>query len=124
MDNHFSKVLAYSRCTRGRLYKVAGWSLYFIKDHVMGLLCIIPVFFLLMLSGCSQGSSVDKETFTQSAKPEIIQLSPKKPVRIELKRSAKSEYSWEVKGDDVEDIIKADSRLKEYMGEHDKGVKK
>jgi hypothetical protein len=64
------------------------------------------------------GSPLSAEnTFPQIKKqPEIQQVKPKKPVRIKLKRSAEGKYTWELSGDDVDEIIKADKRLKKLLG--------
>lgn len=46
---------------------------------------------------------------------QIEQMKPKKPVRIKLHRTAKGEYSWDLTGDNVEDIVKADQRLRKLL---------
>jgi hypothetical protein len=47
--------------------------------------------------------------------PEIQQVKPKKPVKIKLKRSTDGKYTWDLTGDDVDEIIRADKRLKKLL---------
>jgi len=61
-------------------------------------------------------ASAEEKKFPQIKKqPEMQQVRPKKPVRIRLKRSAEGKYTWELSGDDVDQIIRADSRLKKLL---------
>ena len=46
---------------------------------------------------------------------EIQQVKPKKPVKIQLKRSAEGKYTWEITGDDLDEIIRTDRRLKKLL---------
>lgn len=59
--------------------------------------------------------SADKEGFQFRKQPELQQIKPKKPVRIKLKRTAKDEYTWELSGDDVDEIVRTDTRLKKLL---------
>jgi hypothetical protein len=56
-----------------------------------------------------------KEAFPVKKQPELQQIKPKKPVKIKLKRTAKDEYSWELSGDDVDDIVRTDQRLRKML---------
>lgn len=47
--------------------------------------------------------------------PEIQQIKPKKPVKIKLKRTTEGKYTWDLTGDDVEEIVKADKRLRKLL---------
>ncbi len=47
--------------------------------------------------------------------PQIQEVKPEKPLKIKLKRSAKDDYSWEISGDDVNEIIKADKMLRKAL---------
>jgi predicted secreted protein len=82
-------------------------------------LYVITLF--LFQFGCSQNQSGSKETFTQSKDQEIIQITPRKPTRIQLKRTSTGKYSWDLKGEDVEEMMKIDKKLKGYMSEEKKG---
>ena len=59
--------------------------------------------------------SVENKPIQIKKQPEIQQVKPKKPVKIKLKRSAEGKYTWELSGDDVDEIVKADKRLKKLL---------
>ena len=48
--------------------------------------------------------------------PEIQQVKPKKPVRIKLKRSTEGKYTWDLSGDDADEVVKTDKRLRKLLG--------
>ncbi|MEW6117221.1 MAG: hypothetical protein AB1553_10020 [Nitrospirota bacterium] len=50
-----------------------------------------------------------------SKNPQIQQIKPKKPVRIKLHRTAKGEYQWDITGDNADDIVRADERLRKLL---------
>lgn len=56
----------------------------------------------------SQGFQATKDTGIQHT-------VPKKPVRVKLHRNAKGEYSWDLTGDNVDDVVKADKRLRKLL---------
>jgi hypothetical protein len=78
---------------------------------------------ILLFPGCIQSSSEPERPFTKAANPGVIQLTPKKPVRIVLKRTSRGDYTWELRGDDAENIINTDKRLRRYLSENDNGKK-
>lgn len=43
------------------------------------------------------------------------QPKPPKPARIKLHRNAKGEYSWDITADSVDEVIKADSKLRRFI---------
>lgn len=57
----------------------------------------------------------ENKNFQLKKQPEIQQVKPKKPVKIKLKRSAEDKYTWEITGDDVDEIVKADKRLRKLL---------
>lgn len=57
-------------------------------------------------------SATEKEGFEFKRKPEVAQIKPKKPVRVKIKRHNDGKYTWEISGDDIEEIRKADARLR------------
>ena len=73
----------------------------------------ITVFVVVFLS--SFAFSVENKNIQIKKQPEIQQVKPKKPVKIKLKRSAEGKYTWELSGDDVDEIVKADKRLKKLL---------
>lgn len=48
--------------------------------------------------------------------PSLAQVKPKKSLKIKLKRNSRDDYSWEISGESVEDIIKADRKLRKGLG--------
>lgn len=59
--------------------------------------------------------AADKDNFKFTKQPDIQQVKPKKPVKIQLKRSAEGKYTWELTGDDVDEIVRADRKLKKLL---------
>ena len=76
------------------------------------------VFGTIALSLClflPSAHAAEKDNFQFKKQPELQQIKPKKPVKIKLRRSAKDEYTWELTGDDVDDIIKTDKKLRKML---------
>jgi len=69
---------------------------------------------VMLLAPVSVGSA-EKDGFQFKKQPEIQQIKPKKPVKIKLRRSPKDEYTWELAGDDAEEIVKTDRRLRKML---------
>lgn len=72
-------------------------------------LSFLIIFFL------STSSFSESKDFQFKKQLEIQQIKPKKPVRIKLRRSADDRYTWEITGDDVDEILKADRKLKRML---------
>ncbi len=47
--------------------------------------------------------------------PQVQQVKPKRPLRIKVHRTAKGEYTWDITGDNIDDIVRADSRLRKLL---------
>ena len=77
--------------------------------HFRGLLCLVVM--MISVSACA----ADKEDIQLKKQPEIQQIKPKKPVKIKLRRSAKDEYTWELSGDDADEIVKTDRNLRKML---------
>lgn len=60
-------------------------------------------------------SSEQRQPFQFSKDPQIQQIKPKKPVKIRLHRNAKGEYSWDLTGDSVDEVVKTDTRLRKLL---------
>jgi hypothetical protein len=73
----------------------------------------LVVFGVCLLS--APGALAGEEGFRYGRDPKIEQVRPEKPVRIKLKRGAKGDYTWELSGDDVDAMIEADRKLREYL---------
>lgn len=74
---------------------------------------IILLFFAFSACGVQEGNK-QPQVFKQI--PEIKEIKPQKPARIKLKRDTKGEYSWEISGDNGDEVIKTDKKLKESLG--------
>lgn len=71
---------------------------------------------LLLLAFIAWAAPTEKNSGFQLKKDqELQQIKPKKPVKIKLKRTPKNEYSWELAGDDVDELIKTDRRLRKLL---------
>jgi hypothetical protein len=95
---------------------------------VQGLLILILCLSITVISVPSPLSAADQanpspespakkpQAAFQAGKDTGIQhVVPKKPVRLKLHRNAKGEYSWDLTGDSVEDVVKADRRLRKLL---------
>jgi hypothetical protein len=78
--------------------------------------------FLIAISALIAIIFIFNPLFSENAKnlqfkkqPEIQQVKPKKPVRVKLKRLAGGNYTWDITGDDVEEIVKADRQLRKQL---------
>ena len=59
--------------------------------------------------------AAEKDNFEFKKQTELQQIKPKKPVKIKLRRSAKDEYAWELTGDDADEILKTDKKLRKML---------
>jgi hypothetical protein len=83
-----------------------------LKETSMG----IAVFMMAVLFiSCKQPPSKTEE-FKASKEPRIENVKHGKPVKVELQRLKDGTYTWQIKGDDVEEIIKADTKLRKKLG--------
>ncbi len=80
---------------------------FFLLISILTVLSVILVF--------NPAFSEDKDSFQFKKQPEIQQVKPKKPVKIKLKRSAEGKYSWELSGDDTDEVVRADKRLRKLL---------
>lgn len=74
------------------------------RTIALGILAV----FLVFSSACAG----EEEGFTFKSRPEIEQVQPKKPVRIKLRRLSTGEYTWEITGDNAQEVIKADQEMR------------
>lgn len=71
-------------------------------------------FSIVIFFSCSNSSEQQQRTVFKQV-PEIQEIKPEKPVKIKLKRNAKDDYSWEINGDQVEEVIVADRKLRKGL---------
>lgn len=82
---------------------------------VQRLLQILLVIFLF-IPACTRTEDKEQPMVFKQV-PEIRKIQPEREVKIRLKRSTKGEYSWDISGDDTEEIIKTDKKLRESLKE-------
>jgi hypothetical protein len=46
---------------------------------------------------------------------EIQNIKPRKPVKIRLHRNTNGHYSWDISGDNADEVYRADSRLRKLL---------
>ncbi|MBI5025672.1 MAG: hypothetical protein HZC12_02880 [Nitrospirae bacterium] len=74
----------------------------------------------LLISGCTRDGDEQRVASTPAETqfkqvPQIQQVKPEKPAKIKLKRSAKDDYTWEISGDNVDEVVNADRRLRKLL---------
>ncbi|BCB96625.1 hypothetical protein JZK55_15470 [Dissulfurispira thermophila] len=79
-------------------------------------LCFLILLFAFSIFIPYHAIGADKsQQFQFSKDSQIQQIKPKKPVRIKLHRNAKGDYSWELIGDNVDEVFQADRRLRKLL---------
>lgn len=75
------------------------------------------IFFAGLLLFMSVTAAYPEETgpFEFRKEPGLQQIRPRKPVRIKLKRTATGTYSWDLSGDDTDEILKVDKKLRKML---------
>jgi hypothetical protein len=59
--------------------------------------------------------SEDNKNFQFKKQPEIQNVKPKKPVKIKFKRTVEGKYTWDLTGDDANEIVRVDKRLRKLL---------
>lgn len=77
----------------------------------IAVLAVALCFPLNSFSGAGDG---ERSAVFQQDK-ELVVLKPHRPVKIRLKRNSKGHYSWDLSGSDVEEVLKIDRRLQEFL---------
>lgn len=91
------------------------------REHQCCLRVIVFVFvmFFLLVSVQMPAAAVPEKQqapqFQTGKDKEIQQIKPRKPVKVKLHRNAKGEYSWDLTGDNVDEVVRADKRLKKLL---------
>jgi len=76
------------------------------------LFCVY-LFFISAQACTDSGGQKQEPVFKQV--PEIREIKPQRSVKIKLKRDAKDDHSWEISGDDVDEIIRVNKKLKKDL---------
>ena len=72
--------------------------------------------FIFVASLVFAAPSLAEEGFKFRTDPQIKQITPGKPLKIKLKRYSDGKYMWEISGDSVKDISRADEELRKKFG--------
>ncbi len=83
--------------------------------EVRGTVSRWTVMVLAFLFLAAQAAAAEKTDFQVKKQPEIQQVRPQKPVKVKLHRNAKGEYSWELNGDNVDEIVNVDKKLRKLL---------
>ena len=78
------------------------------------LLVFLTVF--LLIPACT-GAEDKEQTAVFKQETTIQEIKPQNPVKIKLKRNTKGKYSWDISGNNADEVLKADRKLKESLGE-------
>jgi hypothetical protein len=73
------------------------------------------IIIVLLFFSVSVAYSADNQDFSFRKDPELKKVKPKKPVKIKLKRTATGKYTWDLTGDNVDEIIKIDTKLRKLL---------
>jgi hypothetical protein len=65
--------------------------------------------------GCTNAASEDRKDVSFKKDAKVMQAKPWKVVHIKLKMDAKGEYTWELHGDDVDELLKVNAKLQEQL---------
>lgn len=77
------------------------------------LILLSVVFFMCSLIEIPQTYA---QSQVQVSQDKTLQYAkPKKPLRIKLHRSKNGEYSWDITGENVDEIVRADKRLRKLL---------
>lgn len=68
-----------------------------------------------LLTFFSEAYPAEKDNMQFTKQPELQQIKPKKPVKIKLRRTEKDGYVWELSGDDADEIVKIDRKLRKML---------
>jgi len=60
-------------------------------------------------------SAADNKAMQIKKQTELQQVKPKKLVKIKLKYSPGGKYTWDLTGDNVDEIVRADRRLRKLL---------
>jgi hypothetical protein len=86
-----------------------------VKKSIVSIFIISLSVLFIFSVGLSADNKADSKNLQIKKQPELQQIKPKKPVKIKLKRTADGKYTWDLTGDDVDEIVRADKRLKKQL---------
>lgn len=81
----------------------------------MTFIVFITVFLLPLLNASCADKPAQTQTFQFKKDSQLRQVKPTKPVRIKLHRTGKGDYSWDLTGEDADEVIRTDGRLRKML---------
>lgn len=81
-------------------------------------LVVFSILCLLSVNSCSEGTASETNIRVEQNRDLASRINTEKPVKISLKRTSKGAYTWNISGNDVESILKADRQLRKELGNH------
>ena len=85
------------------------------NTHMKKTFLLLGSILVIVLLLCGPLFSKNSKEFSVGKHPKIQKIKPKKPVRVKLKRTAGGKYTWDLTGDDVDEVVKADRRLRKLL---------
>ncbi|MBF0538208.1 MAG: hypothetical protein HQL03_08150 [Nitrospirae bacterium] len=79
---------------------------------------ILGAVLLPLLLSCTDVALGGKPGPEVKKEPAISQLPPKKPIHIKLKRNFKGEYSWDLAGENLKDMLRINAELQKEFPSH------
>ena len=75
------------------------------------------LFFFISTSGAVSAPAYSSEHngLTFKKQSELQQIKPQKPVKIKVKRLANGSYTWDLTGDNVQEILRIDKELRKQL---------
>ncbi|MDI6801646.1 MAG: hypothetical protein QMD01_06310 [Thermodesulfovibrionales bacterium] len=103
--------------TEDRLQKIDHREQSTEKKGLSSIFCLlISVLCLLIFTlFCNIANAEEKQPLQFGKDTQIQHIKPKKPVKIKLHRNAKGDYSWDLTGDSVDEVVQADKRLRKLL---------
>ena len=87
-----------------------------VKDLLVSSALFLFLFFISLSSSVFTPASSSGDTdLTFKKQPEIQQVKPQKPVKIKLKRLSNGSYTWDLTGDNVDEILRIDKELRKQL---------
>jgi len=74
---------------------------------------LVLLLIFLIVSACAENKTDKEQPVVFRQDPEIQEIRPSKTVKIKIRRNTSGGYSWDLSGDDTDEIIKTDKKLRE-----------
>lgn len=79
-------------------------------------ICLIFFSAIFFLFSLIETHELSAQSQVQVSQDRTLQYAkPKKPLRIKLHRNKNGEYSWDITGESVDEVVKADRRLRKLL---------